>query len=426
MPSVQSCASAPHGVRIVALRRAAPTAPGIKGPWWMVALYVAGWYAVGISIVFGNKHVLTDRRFEYPFFLAFTNNVLVFAWSVLLTWLSGTRPPALPWATIGRVVIPIGVLTALDIGCSNKALVLLPVAFHTILRGTIPAFVLAFGLVLRIEKPSLLVAAAIIMVCTGAALAAWSEVECDPLGLLLVLLSCAFSGLRWALTQILVSDPAGKDATAVLDRRSSPLLSIYYVSPACAAASLLGTLLLERRVLRRPEFHHRVLGAQLAAYVAVVSVLVFCLLYCEFGLVRLSSSLSLSVFGVLKELLTILAAAATRGDIVTPTNLGGFLLCAVGILTYHASLARKGGEAQGGAGADADADVSDTGGLTTAAEHDSPISKESPLLGTANGGVGAEARGGIEACGAVECDDDGSSAAGVQPETEMQSLILRS
>ena len=48
-------------------------------------------------------------------------------------------------------------------------------------------------------------------------------------------------------------------------------------------------------------------------YVAAVGALVFVLLFCEFGLVRLTSSLSLAVFGVMKELLTIVLAATQRG-----------------------------------------------------------------------------------------------------------------
>lgn len=46
-------------------------------------------------------------------------------------------------------------------------------------------------------------------------------------------------------------------------------------------------------------------------------MLVFALLFFEFGLVQLTSSLSLSVFGIFKELVTILLAAATLGDVLS-------------------------------------------------------------------------------------------------------------
>ena len=107
-----------------------------------------------------------------------------------------------------------------------------------------------------------------------------------------VLLSCVFSGLRWVLRQLLLSPsdglpsdgrPSDCDPHQVLtqlllshtttsderrgerlsdtsERRgerlsareaihSGPLASVFYISPACAAGSLLGALLFERAPL---------------------------------------------------------------------------------------------------------------------------------------------------------------------------------
>ena len=51
-----------------------------------------------------------------------------------------------------------------------------------------------------------------------------------------------------------------------------------------------------------------------------MALLVFLLLLAEFGLVQLTSSLSLSVLGILKELCTILLAGAFQGDTLTAVN----------------------------------------------------------------------------------------------------------
>jgi len=64
-------------------------------------------------------------------------------------------------------------------------------------------------------------------------------------------------------------------------------------------------------------------------------VLVFALLFFEFGLVQQTSSLSLSIFGMFKELVTILLAAFTVGDVLSPNLVVGFSLTVVGILAYH-------------------------------------------------------------------------------------------
>jgi len=50
----------------------------------------------------------------------------------LITRSAALRPEPLPWKTLRTVVAPIGILTAMDIGCANWALVHLSVAFHTI------------------------------------------------------------------------------------------------------------------------------------------------------------------------------------------------------------------------------------------------------------------------------------------------------
>lgn len=67
----------------------------------------------------------------------------------------------------------------------------------------------------------------------------------------------------------------------------------------------------------------------------VGGVLAFFLLLAELRVVQLSSGLTLSVAGVFKELLTVGASAIFFGDVLTPYNVGGLLLCLVGIAVYN-------------------------------------------------------------------------------------------
>eukprot|EP00900_Chrysochromulina_parva_P008722 jgi/Chrpa1/17851/Chrysochromulina_OHIO_Genome00025690-RA len=271
---------------------------------WLV--YVVGWYASSCAIIFTNKFLLTDREFKFPFTLAAITNAVVFLISWLSTRPSCWRPEPLPWHTTLYVVAPIGLLTALDIGVSNWALVHLSVALHTIVRGTVPAFVLGFSLLLRLQEPSWLIVGSIFTVCVGIGFAAYGDVDCDALGLGLALLSCVFSGLRWAMTQVLVK-ARPIDAPNLPDalgwRQRSPVASIYHVTPACAICSATAAWVLESHALL--ESGDKVLAfarGELLVYNACIGALVFGLLFCEFGLVRLTSSLSLSVLGVAKEL----------------------------------------------------------------------------------------------------------------------------
>jgi hypothetical protein len=124
---------------------------------------VALWYTSSISIIFTNKRLLSGHAFAFPFFMTACNNVCrhpelqtrssraqaearagrhgprqacathaceprlgqaivaVVSWAV--TRHPRLRQPVLSPHTFRRVVLPIGVCTALDIGFSNWSLV---------------------------------------------------------------------------------------------------------------------------------------------------------------------------------------------------------------------------------------------------------------------------------------------------------------
>ena len=68
---------------------------------------------------------------------------------------------------------------------------------------------------------------------------------------------------------------------------------------------------------------------------ALVAMCIFLLLFFEFSLVRATSSLTLSVFGVVKEMLTIGIASIALGEAISVLNIVGFAICAGGVLLYH-------------------------------------------------------------------------------------------
>ena len=104
-----------------------------------------------MSITFLNKWLLAGERFGFPFLLNTMNNLVVCLIAWVLTRVPSLRPPTLAPRLLVTVVGPIGLLTALDIGFSNLALMRLPVSLHTILRGTTPAFVLLFAIAFGLQ-----------------------------------------------------------------------------------------------------------------------------------------------------------------------------------------------------------------------------------------------------------------------------------
>ena len=310
---------------------------------------VLGWYAVSISIIFTNKYLLSTRDFRFPFFLTFCNNAIVSLIALVLTRAPRLRPAPLRPGAWPRVVLPIGLCTALDIGFSNWSLRHVSVAFHTMIKATIPGFVFLFGLLLRLERLSVLRVTAVALVCGGIALASVGQSQLHGhgndfslFGLALGLVSGAFAGLRWALSQLLVQG-------GELSRRTSPLATILRISPVCAAAGLGLSVSFEGAgLVHSPFLHAPELAAELVAYISAVAALVFLLLLAEFALVGLTSSLTLSIFGILKELATIALSALLLGDALNASNLAGFAICIGGAALYNYSK-RGGGGAHGGA-----------------------------------------------------------------------------
>ena len=145
-----------------------------------IGQYLLGWYSVSISIVFTNKYILTKRRFHYPFTMAAANNVGVALITLLITRLPTFKPTPITWRAYITTIFPIGALTALDIGFSNWALYYLPISLHTIIRGTVPAFVLLAALLLGLESLSWLLCGAVLMVCSGITIASMDQEEVPP------------------------------------------------------------------------------------------------------------------------------------------------------------------------------------------------------------------------------------------------------
>lgn len=390
--AIRTAAAACHAM---APRSDAPDATRAPLVGWrrslLIVFLVLVWWSASVTVIFAMKHILSARSFKYPFFMTAWTNGIVGLISWLVTRIPKFRQPPLSQRALRRVVLPIGLCTALDIGFSNWSLSLMSVSFHTILKGTIPAFVLVAGWMFKLERFSALKSCSVGLVVIGVGMASAAEVHFSVGGLLLGLMSASMGGTRWALTQLLMrgsqaepqapQTPApaaggsggyggygdqsgqigggsggngagGEDGVAVqqtLSRRTNPLGSMLYISPITATCALIAALCLEvfdapwltagsgtnrsaTPLLASPWLRSEALLSQLALFLLVVALLVFLLLLAEFAIVQLTSSLTLSILGILKELLTILLAGGLRGEPLTVVNCAGFGICSFGVL----------------------------------------------------------------------------------------------
>eukprot|EP00968_Pinguiococcus_pyrenoidosus_P023784 scaffold4019_cov260-Pinguiococcus_pyrenoidosus.AAC.3 len=226
-----------------------------------------------------------------------------------------------------------------------------------------------------------------------------SKKETTVEGILTVLIACSMAGLRWSLAQVLMtgkdgaegveaneamhngqggidmaddaarlkggesngrSEPDGLAEEYGLDEREeegveqdlqplspsssrggrrgeklqSPLSMILRIAPTTVIFLLPATVAIESGKIMELNFSTDA-WLEICACLAVVSLLVFSLLFLEYYLVQLASSLTLSVLGIAKELVTILIAIVMLGDWLTPLSFSGFALATCGIMAYN-------------------------------------------------------------------------------------------
>lgn len=191
------------------------------------------------------------------------------------------------------------------------------------------AFVLIFAFLFRLETPSVKLIAIIATMTVGVVMMVAGEVDFSPIGFTLVISAAFFSGFRWALTQILLlRNPA----------TSNPFSSIFYLAPImfisllAIAIPVEGPSALFAGLQVLVENKGPFLGPTILLAPGAIA---FCMTASEFALLQRTSVVTLSIAGIFKEVVTILAAGRVFSDIMTPVNLGGLAITIVAIGGYN-------------------------------------------------------------------------------------------
>ena len=94
-------------------------------------LTILFWYGVSNGIILLTKWLFTSH-FPYPLTVTTYSNAMATVWAALLTCTCGAKRAPLTRDLLVNYVAPIGLSTALEIGCSNLAL--------NILTGNVGSF----------------------------------------------------------------------------------------------------------------------------------------------------------------------------------------------------------------------------------------------------------------------------------------------
>uniref|UniRef100_A0A3B4FS35 Solute carrier family 35 member C2 n=1 Tax=Pundamilia nyererei TaxID=303518 RepID=A0A3B4FS35_9CICH len=280
----------------------------------LVLLY----YVFSIGITFYNKWLM--KGFHYPLFMTLVHLTIIFCLSALtrqaVQWWTGKPRVTLRWKEYLRKVAPTG-----ERGT---------VASY---RSSAVLFILFFSLVFKLEEPNPFLILVVLLISCGLFMFTFESTQFNLEGFILVLLASFIGGIRWTLTQVLMQK-------AELGLQN-PIDAMYHLQPLMFLGLFPLFLFNEGLSLSTSEKLFRVTELSPLLYslftLSIGGLLAFGLGFSEFLLVSRTSSLTLSISGIFKEVCTLLLAAFLMGDKMSMLNWLGFAVCLCGI-SLHVGL----------------------------------------------------------------------------------------
>uniref|UniRef100_A0A8C4ZNL5 Solute carrier family 35 member C2 n=1 Tax=Gadus morhua TaxID=8049 RepID=A0A8C4ZNL5_GADMO len=293
------------------------------------------YYVFSIGITFYNKWLM--EGFHYPLFMTLVHLTMIFLLSTMTRHLvarwTGKPRVVLSWRVYLVKVAPTALATVLDIGLSNWSFLFITISLYTMTKSSAVLFILFFSLVFKLEEPNPYLVVVVVLISSGLFMFTFESTQFNMEGFLMVLLAAFIGGIRWTLTQILMQK-------AELGLQN-PVDTMYHLQPLMFLCLFplflfnegLGVSSSEKlfRVEHLPPLLYSLLTLSLGGALA------FGLGFSEFLLVSRTSSLTLSIAGIFKEVCTLLLAAGFMGDRMSAVNWLGFAVCLSGI-SLHVGL----------------------------------------------------------------------------------------
>ncbi|KAM3547741.1 hypothetical protein ARSEF4850_009832 [Beauveria asiatica] len=273
------------------------------------AFYIAFWIATSSGVILFNKWVLAAANFRFPLFLTTWHMTFAAAMTQLMarytTLLDSRHRVPMDFEIYKRAILPIVILFSLSLIGGNLAYLYLSVSFIQMLK---------------IVPPNFKVLGNVSLIVLGVIIASFGEIQFHALGFLFQVCGIIFEALRLVMVQRLLSSPEFK---------MSPMVSLYYYAPACAAIN--GALMAVVEVPRMRLADFSSLGIPLFMVNACVA---FLLNVSTVLLIGKTSAVVLTMSGILKDILLVASSILLFGDPVTGQQFVGYSIALGGLVYY--------------------------------------------------------------------------------------------
>ncbi|KAJ5266988.1 sugar phosphate/phosphate translocator [Penicillium angulare] len=288
------------------------------------AVYVSVWITLSSSVILFNKYLLDYANFRYPIILTTWHLTFATIMTQLLarftTVLDGRKSVKMTGRVYLRAIVPIGLMFSLSLICGNMTYLYLSVAFIQMLKATTPVAVLIATWGMGMAPVNYKTLGNVSIIVVGVVIASFGEIKFVMIGFLFQLGGIVFEATRLVMVQRLLSSA---------EYKMDPMVSLYYFAPICAVMNGAVALFLEfPRVTMEQVYGVGIwilLANAMCAFLLNVSV-VF--------LIGKTSSLVMTLCGVLKDILLVAASMMLWNTPVTALQFFGYSIALIGLVYY--------------------------------------------------------------------------------------------
>ncbi|KAH8665416.1 triose-phosphate transporter family-domain-containing protein [Ilyonectria robusta] len=289
------------------------------------AFFIALWIFLSSSVILFNKWVLATAKFDFPLFLTTWHMVFATITTQIMARFTKTldsrhKVPMTP-TIYGQSIVPIGILFSFSLICGNMAYLYLSVSFIQMLKATNAVATLLATWAFRIVPPNFRVLGNVSVIVVGIVIASFGEIKFDLTGFIYQVSGIIFEALRLVMVQRLLSSAEFK---------MDPLVSLYYYAPACAVTNGIFTLFIEIPRITMGDIY----GLGISTLVAN-AIVAFLLNVSVVLLIGQTSAVVLTMSGVLKDILLVVASMVIFRDPVTGQQFFGYSIALAGLVYYR-------------------------------------------------------------------------------------------
>ncbi|KAI3719783.1 hypothetical protein L6452_20688 [Arctium lappa] len=296
--------------------------------------FILVWYTFSTFLTLYNKTLLGDDmgRFPAPLLMNTIHFAMqaVFSKAITCFWSQRFKPTVtMSWKDYFMRVVPTALGTALDINLSNASLVFISVTFATMCKSAAPIFLLIFAFAFRLESPSFKLLGIMLIISFGILLTVARETEFDLWGFIFVMLAAVMSGFRWSMTQILLQ----KEVYGL----KNPLTLMSYVTPVMAVLTAILSLAMDPWDEFRSSSYFDSSWHIMRSCLLMLfgGTLAFFMVLTEYILVSVTSAVTVTIAGVVKEAVTILVAVFYFHDEFTWLKGAGLVTIMFGVSLFN-------------------------------------------------------------------------------------------